>query len=154
MSTCLEANVGQESFGPLVLRGTHSVSSGAVAARDVHHEASRQRPRGGLPPGALRRVRELMERRLTEKLQLPELAAAAGVSKCHFARAFKQSVGHPPHQYLMLRRIAVAAELIKATDRSLTEISLDIGCSDQSHFSRMFARITGETPRDYRRRHR
>lgn len=154
MTTCLEIKFGQEYFGPLVLHGTHAVPPGTVATRAGRHEALRERPRGGLPPGALRRVREVMERRLTEKLQLRELAAVAGVSKCHFARAFKQSVGQPPHQYLMMRRIEVAAELIKASDRSLTEISLDTGFSDQSHFSRSFVRITGETPRDYRRRHR
>ncbi|MEO8039130.1 MAG: AraC family transcriptional regulator, partial [Betaproteobacteria bacterium] len=118
------------------------------------HDAAGAPPRGGLPPGALRRVRETMESRLTDKLRLRELAAVAGVSEYHFARAFKQSVGHPPHQYLMMRRIAVAAELVKATDRALIDISLETGFSDQSHFSRMFARITGETPRAYRRRHR
>ncbi len=154
MTTCLEMTLGQERFEPIVLHGTHAVSPGTVATRGGHHEPLRDRPRGGLPPGALRRVREVMECRLTEKLQLRELAAVAGVSKCHFARAFKQSVGQPPHQYLMMRRIEVAAELIKASDRSLTEISVDTGFSDQSHFSRSFVRITGETPRDYRRRHR
>ena len=113
-----------------------------------------QPPRGGLPPGALRRVRETMECRLTEKLPLRELAVVAGVSEWHFARAFKQSIGHPPHRYLMMRRIAIASVLIETTDRSLIDISLEVGFADQSHFTRMFARITRETPGAYRRRHR
>lgn len=122
--------------------------------RGDHHEPTRERPRGGLPPGALRRVRETMERRLTEGIRLRELAVVAGLSEFHFARAFKQSVGHAPHQYLMLRRIEVASDLIKTTEQPLADISLEVGFSDQSHFSRMFTRITGETPRAYRRRHR
>ncbi|HYJ18394.1 MAG TPA: AraC family transcriptional regulator [Burkholderiales bacterium] len=111
-------------------------------------------PRGGLPPGALRRVREAMEQGLAEKLELTELAAVAGVSRCHFARAFKESVGQPPHRYLMMRRIEVAAEMIKDSDRTLTDISLDMGFFDQSHFVRVFTRIVGETPGAYRRKHR
>ncbi|MEO8004718.1 MAG: AraC family transcriptional regulator [Betaproteobacteria bacterium] len=111
-------------------------------------------PRGGLPPGALRRVREIIEQRLTERVELSELAAVAGVSRCHFARAFKESTGQPPHQYLLNRRIAVAAGLIKDTNRTLADISLNMGFFDQSHFTRVFTRILGETPNAHRRMHR
>lgn len=125
-----------------------------IALHAPRASAERPLPRGGLPPGALRRVREAMEQRLAEKLELTELAAVAGVSRCHFARAFKESVGQPPHRYLMARRIAVAAELIKDSDRTLTDISLDMGFFDQSHFARVFTRVVGETPSAYRRKHR
>ena len=54
----------------------------------------------------------------------------------------------------MTRRIAVGAGLVERTERSLTDIALSIGFSDHSHFTRMFVRMTGETPRSYRRRHR
>lgn len=111
-------------------------------------------PRGGLPPGALRRVRETIEQRLAERIELSELAAVAGVSRCHFARAFKESMGQPPHRYLLIRRIAVAAGLIKDTDRTLADISLHMGFFDQSHFTRVFTRIFGETPSMHRRMHR
>lgn len=111
-------------------------------------------PRGGLAPGALRRVRDHIEDRLAEKIELRELAAIAGLSECHFARAFKQSLGLPPHRYLILRRIAAAAELIKNTDQLLTDVSLRVGFCDQSHFTRVFARTTGETPSAFRHRHR
>ena len=114
----------------------------------------RARPRGGLPPGALRRVREYMEERLAEKIELSDLAKIAGLSGCHFSRAFKQSVGTPPHRYLVMRRIAAAAELIRTTNRSMTDIALEVGFSDQSHFTRSFSAVTGETPCALRRRHR
>jgi AraC-like DNA-binding protein len=113
----------------------------------------KRRPRGGLPSAALRRVREAMEQRLDQKLELTELAALAGVSRSHFARAFKESVGQSPHRYLMMRRIAAAEALIRDTDRRLTDISVDVGCFDQSHFVRLFTRVVGETPGAYRRRH-
>jgi AraC-like DNA-binding protein len=111
-------------------------------------------PRGGLAPGALRRIREHVENGLAEKIGVCELAELVGLSESHFSRAFKQSVGQSPHRYLLLRRIAVAAELIEKTDRQLTEIALDAGFSDQCHFTRMFVRETGETPLAFRKRHR
>jgi AraC-like DNA-binding protein len=111
-------------------------------------------PRGGLAPGALRRIREHVERGLAEKIGVCELAALVGLSESHFSRAFKQSVGQSPHRYLLLRRIAAAAELIEKTDRKLTEIALDAGFSDQCHFTRMFVREMGETPLAFRKRYR
>lgn len=110
--------------------------------------------RGGLPPGALRRVREFVAQRLAEKIELSQLADIAGYSVCHFSRAFKQSMGVPPHRYLMRERVGAAARLIQRTDRPLVEISLEVGFSDQSHFTRCFSDVMGATPRDYRRRHR
>lgn len=110
--------------------------------------------RGGLAPGALRRVREHIHQRLAERIELSELAEIAGLSDCHFARAFKQSIGVPPHRYLLQRRIEVAALLIESTDRPLSAIALDVGFSDQSHFTRMFSRLTKQTPREFRHQHR
>lgn len=110
--------------------------------------------RGGLPPGALRRVRDFVAQRMAERIELCQLAQIAGLSVCHFSRAFKQSVGLPPHRYLMRERISAAALLIRTTDRPLVEIALEVGFSDQSHFTRCFSDVMGDTPRDYRRMHR
>lgn len=110
--------------------------------------------RGGLAPGGLRRVQAHIEDRLGEKIALAELATIAGLSACHFARAFKRSLGLPPLRYVTVRRVAHAAQLIRTTNRSLTEISAHVGFGDQSHFCRVFRREHGETPRDFRRRHR
>ncbi|MBO9651329.1 MAG: helix-turn-helix domain-containing protein [Variovorax sp.] len=114
----------------------------------------RQRPRGGLAPGALRRVRKHVEERLAERIELRDLAAIAQLSECHFSRAFKQSTGLPPHRYVMARRIASAARMIQDTSQALAEIALAAGFSDQSHFTRVFVDVMGETPRAYRHRHR
>jgi len=114
----------------------------------------RQRPRGGLAPGVLRRVRKHVEERLAERIELRELAAIAQLSECHFSRAFKQSTGLPPHRYVMARRIASAARMIEDTNQALAEIALAAGFSDQSHFTRVFVDVMGETPRAFRHRHR
>jgi AraC-like DNA-binding protein len=127
--------------------------TGDVTEQSVRKEKSTP-ALGGMAPGALRRVREHVELRLSETLEVSELAALAGLSQCHFSRAFKQSVGETPHRYLMLRRVTAAIELLKHTDQRLTDISLSVGFSDQSHFTRTFVKLTGETPRTYRYRHR
>ena len=79
------------------------------------------------------------------------MAAVAHLSVSHFARQFKRTTGLPPHQYLILRRVERARELVQArTDLSLAEVALSAGFSDQSQFTRHFKRIVGLTPRQYR----
>lgn len=107
--------------------------------------------RGGLSPGALRRCLLFVERELARPIPLHELAMQAGLSDCHFARAFKQSTGLPPHRYLLARRIEAALALIQGSDRSLTQVALEAGFCDQSHLCRAVARATGRTPRALRR---
>ena len=110
--------------------------------------------RGGLSPGVLRRVREHIDANLEANVDLTDLAAIADLSRCHFARAFKQSVGGTPHRYLMHRRLEKAQELLGGTELSLAEIALATGFSDQSHFSRRFRDHLGTTPRAFRRAQR
>jgi AraC-like DNA-binding protein len=106
--------------------------------------------RGGLPNGAVRRVREYIEAHLSENIDLPTLAALAGLSVFHFARQFKHSTGITPHAYLVTRRIERARELLARSDRTITEIALMTGFADQSHFARQFRQIVGMTPRAFR----
>lgn len=110
--------------------------------------------RGGMAFGSLRRTREHIEQRLAHKISLRELANIAGLSAGHFSRAFKQSVGLSPHRYVLRRRVAAAADLIRGTDRSLAEVALSVGFADQSHFTRAFVRESGVTPSAFRRRYR
>lgn len=110
--------------------------------------------RGGLAPGALRRVREYIEEHVTENISLETLAEVADLSRCHFARAFKQSVGTAPHAYLMQRRLERAERLLVETDAPLCQVALDSGFGDQSTFSRYFRRNFGVTPRSFRRARR
>jgi transcriptional regulator of acetoin/glycerol metabolism len=106
--------------------------------------------RGGLPPGAMRRVREHVEVHLSESMDLAELAGVAGRSVYHFARAFKQSTGETPHHYLVRRRIEQAREMLAHSELPLSEIALATGFSDQSHLARHFRQMLGMTPGQFR----
>ena len=103
--------------------------------------------RGGLPPVLAQRVCEFIEAHLDEKIGLEALAAIAGLSTHHFARAFHQSVGIPPHSYLLSRRLERAERMVRETQLPLSEIAAITGFSDQSHLARHFRRRTGMSPR-------
>src|SRR6266705_3752310 len=127
----------------------HLVSSaGDVAASTVVQ--LRPRIRGGLPPRSLRRVREFIEAHLEETISIQVLAGIAALSMYHFARAFKQSEGMTPHDYLLQCRVRRAKDLLAATDLPLSEIALASGFSDQSHCARRFREHVGVTPSSYR----
>lgn len=108
--------------------------------------------RGGLAPGVLRKVLSHIEEHLAEGSDLESLARLAGVSRCHFSRTFKRSMGMSAHHYLIARRISIAISLIRETGHALSEIAVEVGFADQSHFSRTFLRLTGLTPGEFRHR--
>jgi len=106
--------------------------------------------RGGLSPRTLRRVRDHIDLHLEKTITLEALAAIAGLSMFHFARAFTRSEGATPHSYLVQRRVGRAQQLLTDTDLSLSEIALASGFSDQSHFARRFREHAGVSPRTFR----
>jgi len=113
---------------------------------NIPHTVAPPKRRGGLPPRVLRRVQEYIDSHLNENMGLDILAGAAGLSVHHFARAFRQSLGEPPHSYVLRRRIERAQEMLKQTDQPLSEIALAVGFSDHSHLARHFRRLMGVTP--------
>jgi AraC-like DNA-binding protein len=102
--------------------------------------------RGGLPPVLTQRICEYIESHLDQKIGLELLAAMAGHSIHHFVRAFHQSVGMPPHSYLLSRRLERAERMLRETQLPLSEIATTTGFSDQSHLARHFRRRTGMSP--------
>jgi len=110
--------------------------------------------RGGVSPGAMRRLHEYVEAHLGEHIDLGVLAGIAGLSVFHFAREFKQSTGVTPHHYLVRKRVERARHMLAGTDFSLSEIALAAGFSDQSHLTRHFRRMLGTTPGEFRWSHR
>jgi AraC-like DNA-binding protein len=106
--------------------------------------------RGGLPPRVLRRIREYIDGNIEQRISVKLLAGLANLSICYFVRAFKQSMGITPHDYLVRQRVERTKQLLSGTDMPLSEIALAAGFADQSHFARRFRQYVGMSPRDYR----
>ena len=109
--------------------------------------------RGGLAPWQECRAKEIIEANLNGEVPLAQLARECGLSTGHFSRAFKNTVGIPPHQWLLHRRIENAMRLLRNRQFSLPEVALTCGFSDQSHFTRVFTRLSGTSPGAWRRLH-
>ncbi|WP_433601177.1 helix-turn-helix transcriptional regulator [Nocardia sp. CA-135953] len=97
----------------------------------------------------LRRARDLADRNYAEPLNLDELAAAAGVSKYHFLRAFAAVYGVTPAAYLAERRIERAQDYLRATNLTVTEVCMLVGYSSLGSFSSKFRQLVGVTPSEY-----
>jgi AraC-like DNA-binding protein len=98
------------------------------------------------------RARDAMDRVYAQPLDVRALAGIAYVSEAHFIRTFRATFGETPHRYLQRRRIERAMYLLRATDRNVTEICLDVGFNSLGTFSRSFRDIVGESPVAYRQR--
>jgi AraC family transcriptional regulator len=107
--------------------------------------------RGGLPAWQQRRVVDFIEEHLADEISLAALAKLVELSLFHFARAFTQSFGVPPHRYHMARRIDRARGLLQKQALSVTEIGIQIGFRETSSFTRAFRKVTGLTPTEFRR---
>ncbi|MFT0174045.1 helix-turn-helix domain-containing protein [Paraburkholderia mimosarum] len=106
--------------------------------------------KGGLTACQLRAAKELISENLSGDVSLAFLAQACGLSPTHFARAFKESVGLPPHQWLLRRRVDVAKDFLRRGNMGIAEIALATGFADQSHLTRVFSRLEGVTPKAWR----
>jgi AraC family transcriptional regulator len=106
--------------------------------------------KGGLSPRHLRRACDFIVEHLGDDICLDDLAELTGLSCKHFVRAFKQSTGLPPHQYLMLQRIEAAKRRLVDDTASLADIALGCGFADQSHFTATFRKTVGVPPGTWR----
>jgi AraC-like DNA-binding protein len=100
------------------------------------------------------RARDTMDRAFAQPLDVAALARGAHVSEAHFSRQFRATFGEPPHCYLRRRRVERAMELLRETERTVTDICFDVGFSSLGTFSRTFRAVVGESPSAYRARFR
>jgi AraC family transcriptional regulator len=94
----------------------------------------------------------LLRSDLSGDFPVGELASRCGLSRSYFARAFKISMGLPPHRWLMRHRVRRAQELLIRANESIAEIALSCGFADQSHLTRVFHAVIGVSPAAWRRR--
>lgn len=127
-----------------------------VAVHLARAHSVQSRP-GRLPPAPtvsqqrMRQLIEFIETNLPDHLTLDTMAAHVGISPLYLARAFKAAVGQSPHQYVLMRRIEHAKELLRNTDMPIVDVALSVGFSSQSHLSHWMIRHTGVSPAAYRR---
>ena len=107
--------------------------------------------RQGLAPWQLRRVLAHIEANLDTPIRNKDLATVARLSTFYFNVAFRNSVGEPPHGYIIRRRVERAQGLMLSTTRSLSDIASECGLADQAHLTRLFRKWVGESPAAWRR---
>jgi AraC family transcriptional regulator len=106
--------------------------------------------RGGMPKVRLNRVLEYIRANIGEDIKLGALAESAGMSAHYFSELFKQSTGLSPHHYVLRQRVGLAKEHLRNPKVSIIEASVLAGFSDQSHFTKVFHRVVGVTPKEFR----
>lgn len=99
----------------------------------------------------LKRVLDYIEANLSEPITLPNLAAAAGLSRMHFASQFRAATGLRPHDFVMCRRIERAQALLRDPALPLVEVALSVGFQTQAHFTTVFRGLVLETPGRWRK---
>ncbi|PSO50376.1 MAG: hypothetical protein BRC40_01955 [Cyanobacteria bacterium QH_8_48_120] len=105
---------------------------------------------GGLSWCKLKEAITYINDNLDKNLKLTEIAAVVEISPYYFARLFKQSMGMPPHQYVSNRRIEQAKALLENTNLPIAEVASSVGFTSQSHFTNVFRKLTGITPKAYK----
>jgi AraC family transcriptional regulator len=105
---------------------------------------------GGLAKHQLDQVLDYIQTYLDQDIKLTELAELVDMSQYHFCRLFKQSTGVPPHQFVLQQRIERAKQLLQQKNFAIAEIALSCGFKSQSHFTTLFRKFTGSTPKAFR----
>lgn len=109
------------------------------------------RARRGLAPWQERHVKALIDDNLDGNITVSRLAEACGLSIRHFGRAFRESVGLPPHRWLLKRRVTRAQDMLSRSRPSVAAVAVACGFVDQSHLTRVFKANVGLTPAQWRR---
>lgn len=105
-------------------------------------------------PFVMRQIVDRVDVHLGRRASLDEISRGFGLSPSHFARKFRQSTGLSLNRFMNRRRIRRSLALLKTSKEPLAQLSLDLGFSSQSHFTRLFSDLTGVTPYQFRRSQR
>jgi AraC family transcriptional regulator len=145
--------VGAMRRGGPAARLTIDAAMIELAATLVRHHSTAvpARPaKGGLAPAVVRRVVDYLVAHLADSVTLTDLARLAGVSAPHFCRAFAESTGVSPHRFQIALRMEEATRLLARKEMSIADVGSAVGYDDPAYFSRLFARQTGLSPREWR----
>ena len=130
-----------------------SVEQALAVALVKNHAVQRydvQIYRGGLGPARLRRITELVHAEIEDELSLDKMAEAAGLSTAHFSTMFRKSTGESPHEFVLRLRVERAKGMLRTADARVMDIAVACGFKTQQHFARVFRRLCGTSPTEYR----
>ena len=95
-------------------------------------------------------INAFISEHIAENIQVEQLAARVHMSPSHFARAFKKATGCPPHFHLIIERVTLAKTMLSSSRLPLIDVAARTGFQTQQHFTEVFHRYTGMTPRAFR----
>jgi AraC-like DNA-binding protein len=104
----------------------------------------------GLTPASVRRVTELVHEKIEDELSLDEMAESAGLSIGYFSQMFRKSTGETPHQFLLRHRMERAKEMLRDAHARVLDVAVACGFKTQQHFARVFRKMCGASPTEYR----
>lgn len=126
-----------------------------LAAHLLRHHCTRIQPLhnyiGGLPKYKLRESIAYIQEHLGEEISLEAIASHLNMSQYYFCHLFKQSMGVSPYQYVIQQRVNKAKQLLKHRQLTITDVALECGFANQTHFTKHFRKLTGITPKVFRK---
>jgi len=129
-----------------------SLSLALAAYLSAHYAAPRaERLQQRFTREQIRLVLDFIHAHLGENLSLVELADLLDLSPHYFSLLFKNTFGVSPHHYLLRERVTESRRLLATQRMSVSEVAMTLGFTDQSHFTQVFRKITGTTPKRYQR---
>jgi len=137
-------------FGPLYADSISKAIVARVLATARQDSTLRHSPATKLAPWRLRRAIDYLEAHLSESVKLADMAAAAGLTRMHFAAQFRAATSLRPHEYLLRRRIERAQVMLAGTDHPVVDVALTVGFQTQAHFTSVFKRFAGCPPHAWR----
>jgi AraC family transcriptional regulator len=136
--------------GRLFLDSIEQALARALVVSYAIRDYTAQVYRGGLSPGRLRKLKELVQGKMEEDLSLEEMARAVGLSTAHFSQVFRNTTGQTPHQFLVRQRIQRAKEMLGSAEMRVLDVAIACGFKTQQHFARVFRQMCGASPTEYR----
>lgn len=144
-----EYDTQERGFEELIRAGTIAL---LVKVFRKHKHGSGRGKEHSAHSAALAPVFDYMETHYNENIPLKELAALAYLSPTYFSRVFRESTGSTVTEYMQNKRIYHAIEMLQTSNKPITSISEECGYTDVKHFTRLFKRIIGMAPSEYRKR--
>lgn len=106
---------------------------------------------GFLLPWQVIQINNYIDENMTTRIRVCDLAKICRLSTNYFSQVFANTFGYSPHAYLIERRLSRVQQILRTTDRSLSEVALECGFADQPHLTRLFRQMFGTTPGEWRR---